>query len=80
LPGSDQLKLQPQTKGNTMRSLSSAHAYFYRPSQDNSALFTRAGWRRDDNRTEYQNLFSPYWQARLAPTSLAEESASALGQ
>ena len=80
MPGSQQLKLQPQLKGETLRALSSAHAFFYRPAQNDSALFTRTGWQRSDNRTEYQSLFSPYWQARLAPTSLAEQSASALGQ
>lgn len=80
LPNSDKLRLQGGFKGNTMRALASAHAYFYRPRSDSLAQFTRNGWRRSDGRTEVQNLFSPYWQARLAPTSAGEEGASALGQ
>ena len=80
MPGSQQLKLEPQMKGDTMRALSSAHAFFYRPRTDDLKQFTRNGWRRGDNRTEYQTLFSPYWQARLAPTTAAEEALSATGQ
>jgi hypothetical protein len=80
MPGSEQLKLQSQMKGDTMRALASAHAFFYRPARDSLSAFTRNGWQRGDNRTEYQNLFSPYWQARLAPTTVGEEAASALAQ
>ena len=80
LPGSDQLRLDAGLKGNSVRALASAHAYFYRPRSDDLSQFTRNGWRRSDRRTEYQNLFSPYWQARLAPTPAAEEMAAAAGQ
>lgn len=73
------MALPEEFKGNTMRALSSAHAYFYRSNVD-SSRFTRNGWRRGDNRTEYQNLFSPYWQARLAPTPAVEEAAAAAAQ
>lgn len=76
----DRLRLEDGLKGQTMRALSTAHAYFYRPRVDDLKQFTRNGWRRGDSRTEYQNLFSPYWQARLAPTPLAEEVAAAAAQ
>lgn len=58
------VKLPTAMKGGTMRALSSAHAYFYRPRQDSSA-FTKTGWQREDEKTEMANLFSPYWQAQL---------------
>jgi hypothetical protein len=80
LKDSKQLRLESQMKGDTMRALASAHAYFYRPRVDDLKKFTRNGWHRGDNKTEYQNLFSPYWQARLAPTPIAEEAAAAAAQ
>ena len=80
LANSDKLRLANGMKGNTLRALSSAHAYFYRSRIDDLKQFTRNGWRRADNHTEYQSLFSPYWQARLVPTTAAEEGASALAQ
>lgn len=80
LPNSDKLRLEDGMKSQTMRALASAHAFFYRPRLDDLKQFTRNGWRRGDNKTEYQNLFSPYWQARLAPTPLAEEAAAAATQ
>ncbi|MEW6021114.1 MAG: hypothetical protein AB1807_03125 [Pseudomonadota bacterium] len=65
LGGATNIRVDPQMKGATMRTLSSAHAFFYRPNQDSSA-FTRTGWKRNgDNKTEMANLFNPYWQARL---------------
>lgn len=73
-----QLKLEDGMKSNTMRTIASAHAYFYRSKTDTG--FTRSGWRRGDNKTEYENLFSPYWQARLAPSSGLEEAASLAAQ
>lgn len=80
LPDSKQLRLEHAMKGKTMRALASAHAYFYRSKVDDLKRFTRNGWKRSDNHTELQSLFSPYWQARLAPTTAAEEIASARGQ
>jgi hypothetical protein len=74
----DQLKLEDGMKHNTMRTIASAHSYFYRPKQN--AGYTRSGWRRGDNQTEYENLFSPYWQARLAPSDPVEQAASLLAQ
>jgi uncharacterized lipoprotein YbaY len=55
---------QETLKGDTMRALSSAHAYFYRSNTDSSA-FTKTGWARADHKTEIANLFNPYWQAQL---------------
>jgi hypothetical protein len=48
--------------------------------RDNSSQLTRNGWRRDNGRVEYQNLFSPYWQSRLAPTTTAEQIGSLAAQ
>jgi len=80
MPGADRMKLEDAMKGKTMRALASAHAFFYRPRLDDLKQFTRNGWKRGDSKTEYQSLFSPYWQARLAPTTVAEEAAAAAGQ
>jgi len=80
MPGADKLKLEDAMKGKTLRALASAHAFFYRPRLDDLKQFTRNGWKRGDSKTEYQSLFSPYWQARLAPTTVAEEAAAAAAQ
>lgn len=74
LPDSDKLRLDPSLRGDTMRALSSAHAYFYR-SKTNSG-FNRSGWARDDDKTELANLFNPYWQSRLVDRTLQERTAS----
>jgi hypothetical protein len=59
------------TANGCIRALSKAEAYFSRPSD----IF-----KRDDNKTEYGSLYSPYWQARLVPNSLAEQGAALLYQ
>jgi hypothetical protein len=78
LPGSKRLKLEDANKGSTMRTIATAHAFFYRSNTDSQ--FTRNGWRRGDGKAEYENLFSPYWQARLAPSSALEEAGSLAAQ
>jgi hypothetical protein len=80
LPDAKDVRLDDAAKGATLRTVASAHAYFYRPKSDGSNEFTRNGWRRGDARTEMANLFSPYWQARLIETPAAESLASALAQ
>ena len=65
------VKAQETLKGDTMVALSKAHPYFFRSRTDSSA-FTKAGWRRGDNRTEVANLFNPYWQAQLVDRTEAE--------
>lgn len=75
LTGSDRLGLEDEMQGDTMRVLSSAQSYFYRPRQ-NSGAFTRNSWQRGDNRAEMANLYSPYWQTRLVERSLADRAAS----
>ncbi len=80
LPGSKRLKLEDGEKGDTMRTIATAHAFFYRSRVDDSKQFTRNGWRRGDGKTEYENLFSPYWQARLAPSTTVEELGSLAAQ
>lgn len=74
MTGSTLIKADDQLAGDTMRALSSAHAYFYRSRTDSG--FTRSGWSRGDGKTEVENLFSPYWQARLVDRSDAERAAS----
>ena len=78
LTGATKIKLDNNLKGNTMRSLSSAHAYFYR-AKDDSTAFTKTGWKRDDNKTEIANLFNPYWQARLIDPDLLKEKTPSRG-
>ena len=72
------VRLDDAAPGSKMRTLASAHAYFYRPKADGSE-FTRKGWKRADRKTEMANLFNPYWQARLTETPAAERAASAFG-
>jgi hypothetical protein len=52
-----------------MRAISKAEAYFSRP----KSLFPR-----DDDKTEWGSLYSPYWQAHLLPNSLPEQVGSIL--
>jgi hypothetical protein len=53
--------------GSCMRAMAKAEAYFSRP----SGLYPR-----EDGMAEYGSLYSPYWQARLVPTTAAEQTAS----
>jgi hypothetical protein len=76
LPDSNLLKLDDQFKDGSLKTLSSAHAYFYRPNRDDLSRFLKNGWQRDDNKTEVANLFNPYWQARLTERTFAEWLAS----
>lgn len=64
-----QLYLTQKMDDNKMRAISKAEAYFSRP----KTLFPRY-----DNKTEWGSLYSPYWQARLLPNSLAEQAGSIL--
>lgn len=77
--GAANIRLNDNLKGGTMRTLSSAHAYFYRP-KNNSNRFTRNHWERADRRAEMANLFNPYWQARLVDHSDGHRGASAGAQ
>ena len=76
------MRVEDRSAGGVMRALASANAYFLRPDEPGTVgkaagmLVTPAGWRRDDAKIEYPNLFSPYWQATLAPTSDAERRAA----
>ncbi len=72
LPGSSIIKLDDKLASNTMRAMSSAHAYFYRPKSDDAKSFTHGKWKRGDGKTELANQFSPYWQARLVDSSSVE--------
>ncbi|MDC8015956.1 Tad domain-containing protein [Tahibacter soli] len=54
--------------GNTMGALAKAGVYFYRPNEGDFI--------RPDRKREYGNLYNPYWQVRLMPTSNAERTAA----
>ena len=62
--GAGTIKAEEALKGDTMRAMASGAAYFFRANRDSTA-FNRAGWQREDSRTEMANLFNPYWQAQL---------------
>jgi len=53
------LKINDGLKSDTMRTLSSAHTFFFRPKTDDSNIFTRQGWGRADSKAELANLFNP---------------------
>jgi hypothetical protein len=62
-----QFTLTNGTQSGYMRSLTKAEIYFSRPPKL---------WARGDGKTELGSLYSPYWQARLAPNSFLEQYAS----
>lgn len=76
LADSQVLRLEDGMQGDSMRALSAAHAYFYRPRQEPAGSFTSAGWARSDGKTEFANQFNPYWQSRLTDRSMADRAAS----
>jgi hypothetical protein len=68
--GGGQLDLEDSAVGGKLKAMAKGEAYFSRP----TGLFARG-----DGTTEYGSLYSPYWQAHLAPNSLLEQAASMLG-
>jgi hypothetical protein len=62
-----QFTLTNGTQSGYMRALSKANVYFSRP---------KKLWKRDDSKTELGSLYSPYWQATLAPNAFAEQFVS----
>ncbi|CAE6739343.1 pilus assembly protein TadG-related protein [Paraburkholderia domus] len=79
LQGGGRMTVQSNDAGGVMRALSSANAYFVRPNESSlgaisGALMHADAWARADGQTEYPSLFSPYWQATLAPVSSSERS------
>lgn len=81
LRGGAQIRLADSTAAGAMRALSSANAYFVRPDETSSGslfggLLNADQWARADRKTEYPSLFSPYWQATLAPVSDSERQAA----
>ncbi|MET0282281.1 MAG: pilus assembly protein TadG-related protein [Steroidobacteraceae bacterium] len=57
--------VNPDLAGDALHAIGSAEVYFQRPEA------------RADGREEYPSLFSPYWQARLAPTPAVTRQAIA---
>jgi hypothetical protein len=86
LQGRGHMKVDFNAAGGAMRALSSAHAYFVRPDETSSGSSIMGGllngdqWARPDHKTEYPSLFSPYWQAALAPVSASERAAAQASQ
>jgi len=86
LQGGGRLQIDDNAAGGAMRALSSANAYFVRPDEtgSGSSIFGRLvnanQWAREGHGTEYPSLFSPYWQARLAPVSDEERAAAQANQ
>ncbi|QQC66732.1 pilus assembly protein TadG-related protein [Paraburkholderia ginsengisoli] len=90
LQGGGVMKVEFNAAGGAMRALSSAHAYFVRPDETSFGVAILGGllnadqWARADQdterKTEYPSLFSPYWQAALAPVSADERAAARLSQ
>jgi hypothetical protein len=86
LQGGGRMQVVTNAAGSAMRALSSANAYFVRPDETSFSNSTIGGlmhadqWARADHRTEYPSLFSPYWQATLAPVSAAEREAAQANQ
>lgn len=86
LHGGGDMKVQDNAAGAVIRTLSSANAYFARPNEGllgsalSGALLHANEWARDDGKTEYPSLFSPYWQAALAPVGSGERSAADAAQ
>ncbi|MDA8092745.1 MAG: Tad domain-containing protein [Betaproteobacteria bacterium] len=64
------LNMTDADKGNVMVSSASSEAYFARP---------LSAWQLG-GQTVYGNLFNPYWEARLVPTSAALQAAAAAAQ
>jgi hypothetical protein len=86
LQGGGRMQLDDGTASGAMRALSSAHAYFVRPDETTlgtsffGGLLNANQWARADHKTEYPSLFSPYWQAQLAPVSDSERAAAQMSQ
>jgi hypothetical protein len=83
LHGGGDMYVRDNAAGGVMRTLSSANAYFTRPTSEASLSNAISGalrhaneWARDDGKDEYPSLFSPYWQAALAPVSIEERNAA----
>ena len=64
-------KIGDGSSSNCMRAMAKAEAYFVRPAE----LFAR-----EDQKTEYGSLYSPYWQARLVKTTPTEQMISMIFQ
>jgi hypothetical protein len=86
LKGGGRMQVNDNAAGGAMRALSSANAYFVRPDETTfsgsilGGLVNANQWARKDHATEYPSLFSPYWQARLAPVSDGEREAAQASQ
>ncbi len=86
LNGGGRMRVSDHSAGGVTRALASAHAYFVRPDEPgllrniSGALVDPASWLRSDEKLEYPSLFSPYWQASLAPTSDTERQTAIAAQ
>ncbi len=70
LLGGGRMALEPDS--HPLLAVASGQAYFIRPEEKRlryvyGTLRFPSYWSRSDGKTEYPSLFSPYWEARLAP-------------
>jgi hypothetical protein len=68
-PGTGQFTLTNGAAGQVMRALSKSEVYFSRPKGDSGLPW----FDRSDGKTELGSLYSPYWEARLAPNNFLEQ-------
>lgn len=68
LPDGTSAQLAPDLARQALHATASAAVEFVRPAQ------------RRDGREEYPSLFSPYWQARLAPVPVADQTLAQAGR
>ena len=86
LQGGGRMQVDDNAASGALRALSSANAYFVRPDETTSVgsliggLTNADQWARADKKTEYPSLFSPYWQAALAPVSDSERAEAQASQ
>ncbi|WP_025599089.1 pilus assembly protein TadG-related protein [Burkholderia sp. WSM2230] len=86
LQGGGRMRVDSNAASGAMRALSSANAYFVRPDETSfgssiiGGLMHADQWARADHETEYPSLFSPYWQAALAPVDASERAAAQANQ
>ncbi|WP_369935839.1 pilus assembly protein TadG-related protein [Xanthomonas tesorieronis] len=70
--GRGRMELKDEARGNQLRAMASAQVYFNRPYE--LAAFRRSVWGKGDGKFEKGSLFSPYWQARLVQTPVADRT------
>ncbi|TDA47472.1 TadE/TadG family type IV pilus assembly protein [Burkholderia pyrrocinia] len=80
-------RMKVRNDNSPLMAMASGQAYFSRPNEkgasaalglmmiDHISGSAKQFWTRADGKTEYASLFSPYWDARLAPLTDAQRTA-----